>query len=109
MYLAAIADSQPQPAMHSQYGQSGMMQSGAHYLQAQQQQAAARSSSSMLYTQQQYSALQQQQAMNSHLGMSGTHFLHSEPNQQQFCPDLMTPGKQDMDARLGRTSSADDN
>ncbi|KHN31481.1 Calcium-responsive transactivator [Glycine soja] len=38
MYLAAIADSQPQPpTMPGQYPPSGMMQQGAHYMQAQQQ------------------------------------------------------------------------
>uniref|UniRef100_A0A7C9CVX8 SS18 N-terminal domain-containing protein n=1 Tax=Opuntia streptacantha TaxID=393608 RepID=A0A7C9CVX8_OPUST len=78
MYLAAIADSQPQPAtMHSQFPPSGIMQSGAHYMQQQQQQAqsmtpqalmAARSS--MLYSQQAYSALQQTQTLHNQMGMS---------------------------------------
>ncbi|MCD9640176.1 GRF1-interacting factor 1, partial [Datura stramonium] len=100
MYLAAIADSQPQPpSMHSQLASGGMMQAGAHYLQQQQAQqlttqslmAAARSSS-MLYGQQQQqqslSALQQQQAAyhSQQLGMSGSgggsggglHMLQSE-------------------------------
>lgn len=95
MYLAAIADSQPQPtAVHSQFASGGGMQPGSHYMQQQQQQQqqqaqqmtqqslmAARSS--MLYSQQQYSALQQQQAMQSQLGMSsggstGLHMMHSE-------------------------------
>ncbi|KAL3353445.1 hypothetical protein AABB24_018262 [Solanum stoloniferum] len=101
MYLAAIADSQPQPpSMHSQLASGGMMQGGAHYMQQQQAQqlttqslmAAARSSSSMLYgqqqQQQQLSSLQQQQAAyhSQQLGMSssgggsssGLHMLQSE-------------------------------
>ncbi|CAI0433975.1 unnamed protein product [Linum tenue] len=80
MYLAAIADSQPQPpTMHSQFPSSGIVQPGMHYMQQQQQQAqqmtpqalmAARSS--MMYSQQQpYMSLQQQQTLNSQLGMSG--------------------------------------
>ncbi|CAN4126336.1 unnamed protein product [Withania somnifera] len=97
MYLAAIADSQPQPPiMHSQLASGGMIPAGAHYLQQQQAQqlttqslmAAARSSS-MLYAQQQQplSALQQQQAAyhSQQLGMSssgggssGFHMLQSE-------------------------------
>ncbi|XP_027352854.1 GRF1-interacting factor 1-like isoform X2 [Abrus precatorius] len=85
MYLAAIADSQPQPpTMPGQYPPSGIMQQGAHYMQAQQAQQmtpqqlmAARSS--LLYTQQPYTALQQQQGMHSHLGGSaGLHLLQSE-------------------------------
>ncbi|XP_009801724.1 GRF1-interacting factor 1-like isoform X2 [Nicotiana tabacum] len=80
MYLAAIADSQPQPPnMHSQLASGGMMQAGQHYLQqqltTQSLMAAARSSSSMLYGQQQQqslSALQQQQAYHNQLGMSSS-------------------------------------
>ncbi|OIT19431.1 PREDICTED: GRF1-interacting factor 1-like [Nicotiana attenuata] len=92
MYLAAIADSQPQPPnMHSQLASGGMMQAGQHYLQQQQAQqlttqsfmAAARSSSSsMLYGQQQQqslSALQQQQAYHNQLGSSsGFHMLQND-------------------------------
>ncbi|PHT31673.1 GRF1-interacting factor 1 [Capsicum baccatum] len=94
MYLAAIADSQPQPpSMHSQLASGGMMQAGAHYLQQQQAQQqsfmAASRSSSMLYGQQQQqqqplSALQQQQAAyqlgmsSSSGGSSGLHMLQSE-------------------------------
>ncbi|CAI9091437.1 OLC1v1026472C1 [Oldenlandia corymbosa var. corymbosa] len=77
MYLAAIADSQPQPPnMHSQFPPTGIVQPGAqHYLQQQQAQQMASQSllaarSSMLYGQQQFSALQQQQALNSQLGMT---------------------------------------
>ncbi|MCD7457630.1 hypothetical protein HAX54_035633 [Datura stramonium] len=82
MYLAAIADSQPQPSsMHSQFSSGGMMQPGTHnYLQQQHQQAqqmatqslmAARSSS-MLYGQQQQPQLSpyQQGLHSSQLGMS---------------------------------------
>ncbi|KAI3705288.1 hypothetical protein L1987_75523 [Smallanthus sonchifolius] len=87
MYLAAIADSQPQaPTLHSQYPQGGMMQQpGGHYMQQHQQaqqmtpQALMAARSSMMYSQQQYSSLQQQQAMHSQLGMgsgSGTSGLH---------------------------------
>ncbi|XP_010274861.1 PREDICTED: GRF1-interacting factor 1-like [Nelumbo nucifera] len=90
MYLAAIADSQPQPpAMHAQYPTNTIMQPGsAHYMQHQQTQQqmtpqslmAARSS--MLYAQQPLSALQQQ-ALHSQLGMSssgnsGLHMLHGD-------------------------------
>ncbi|KAL8551917.1 hypothetical protein ACS0TY_000821 [Phlomoides rotata] len=75
MYLAAIADSQPQPpTMHSQYASGSMLQSGGHYMQQQHQQAqqqmtpqslmAARSS--MLYSAHAYPSLQQ----HSQLGMS---------------------------------------
>lgn len=95
MYLAAIADSQPQsPAVHSQYQLGGMMQqAGGHYMQQHQQaqqmtpQALMAARSSMLYNQQQYSSLQQQAAMHNQLGMnsggggggtSGLHMLHSD-------------------------------
>lgn len=95
MYLAAIADSQPQPAtMHSQqYAQSGMMQSGAHYMQQQQQaqsmspQALMAARNSMLYNQQQpYPTLQQSQALHasqmgmSSAGSSGLNMLQGEPH-----------------------------
>ncbi|CAL0301808.1 unnamed protein product [Lupinus luteus] len=92
MYLAAIADSQPQPpVMSGQYPSTGMMQQGGHYMQApqmtQQQLMAARSS--LLYSQQQpYATLQQQQqqqqgihsqlAMSSGGASSGHHLLQSE-------------------------------
>ncbi|PON73459.1 SS18 family [Trema orientale] len=88
MYLAAIADSQPQPpTMHAQYPSSSIMQPGAHYMQHQQAQQMAPQSlmapgSSMLYSQQPYAALQQQ-ALHSQLGMSsggstGLHMLQSD-------------------------------
>ncbi|XP_076946185.1 GRF1-interacting factor 1-like [Bidens hawaiensis] len=96
MYLAAIADSQPQAAaVHSQYPLGGMMQPGGHYMQQHQQaqqmspQALMAARSSMLYSPQQYSSLQQQAAIHSQLGMnsgggnggggsSGLHMLHSD-------------------------------
>ncbi|GAB2277609.1 hypothetical protein Dimus_012317 [Dionaea muscipula] len=91
MYLAAIADSQPQPpTMHSQFPPSGIMQPGGHYMQHQQAQSmtpqalmAARSS--MLYSQQPYAALQQTQAMHGQMGMgsgssSGLPMLQGEHN-----------------------------
>ncbi|OIW07160.1 hypothetical protein TanjilG_10133 [Lupinus angustifolius] len=89
MYLAAIADSQPQPpTMPGQYTPGGVMQQGAHYMQVQQaqqmtQQQLMAARSSLLYSQQGYSALQQQQAMQSQLGMSsgassGLHMYQGE-------------------------------
>ncbi|KAK7277808.1 hypothetical protein RJT34_22825 [Clitoria ternatea] len=89
MYLAAIADSQPQPApMPGQYPSSGIMQQGAHYIQAQQaqqmtQQQLMASRSSLSYAQQHFSVLQQQQGLHSQLGMGssgnpGLHMLQSE-------------------------------
>ncbi|KDP23692.1 hypothetical protein JCGZ_23525 [Jatropha curcas] len=89
MYLAAIADSQPQPpTMHTQFPSSGIMHPGAHYMQHQQAQQMTPQSlmaarSSMLYTQQQFAALQQQAALHSQLGMSsggsqGLHMLQNE-------------------------------
>ncbi|XP_058743973.1 GRF1-interacting factor 1-like [Vicia villosa] len=85
MYLAAIADSQPQPpTMPGQYPSSGMMQQGGHYMQAQQaqqmtQQQLMAARSSLLYAQQ----LQQQHALQSQLGMNssgsqGLHMMHNE-------------------------------
>ncbi|KAK9732886.1 hypothetical protein RND81_04G029700 [Saponaria officinalis] len=82
MYLAAIADAQPQQAtMHSQYPQSSMMQSGGHYMQQHQQsqqmtpQALMAARSSMMYSQQAYSALQQSQALQGQMGLT---MLHGE-------------------------------
>ncbi|XP_041022328.1 GRF1-interacting factor 1-like [Juglans microcarpa x Juglans regia] len=90
MYLAAIADSQPQPpTMHGQFPSGGIMQPGAQYMHHQQAQQmtpqslmAARSS---MYGQQSFSALQQQQALHSQLGMSsggsaGLHMLQNDAN-----------------------------
>lgn len=89
MYLAAIADSQPQPPpMHAQFPPSVTMQSGARYLQHQQAQQMTPQSlmaarSSMLYGGQQPLSALQQQALHSQLGMSsstnnGLHLLHGE-------------------------------
>ncbi|XP_018437507.1 GRF1-interacting factor 1 isoform X1 [Raphanus sativus] len=92
MYLAAIADSQPQPpSMHSQqYGSGGgglvQGEGGSHYLQQQQatqhqqqmtqQSLMAARTSSMMYAQQQqqqpYATLQHHQLHHSQLGMSST-------------------------------------
>ncbi|PIA45274.1 hypothetical protein AQUCO_01700663v1 [Aquilegia coerulea] len=87
MYLAAIADSQPQPPnMHAQYSNAGIPP-GAHYLQHQQaqqmtQQSLMAARSNMLYAQP-ITGMQQQQAMHSQLGMSsggnsGLHMMHNE-------------------------------
>ncbi|KAL2227512.1 GRF1-interacting factor 1 isoform X1 [Sesamum indicum] len=90
MYLAAIADSQPQPpTMHSQYAAGGILQPGAHYLQHQQAQQMTPQSlmaarSSMLYGTQPYPSLQQQQALHSQISMSsggsGGLLLQGEPH-----------------------------
>ncbi|GFQ01470.1 grf1-interacting factor 1 [Phtheirospermum japonicum] len=79
MYLAAIADSQPQPpTMHSsQYPGGGVLQPGTHYMQQQQQQMTPQSlmaaRSSMFYGAQPYPSLQQQQqALHGTLGMSSS-------------------------------------
>ena len=74
--------------MSLQYPPSGIMQQGAHYMQAQQaqqmsQQQLMASRSSLLYAQQPFSGLQQQQGLHSQLGMSssgsqGFHMLESE-------------------------------
>ncbi|KAM1095789.1 hypothetical protein ACFX15_010205 [Malus domestica] len=90
MYLAAIADSQPQPpTMHPQYSSTGMMQPGAHYMQQQAAQQMTPQSlmaarSSMMYSQHPFSALQQQ-ALHSQLAMTaggsaGLHMLGNEGN-----------------------------
>ncbi|XVE89947.1 hypothetical protein DITRI_Ditri20bG0037100 [Diplodiscus trichospermus] len=89
MYLAAIADSQPQPpTVHAQLPSSGVMQPGGQYMQHQQAQQMTPQSlmaarSSMLYAQQPFLSLQQQQALHSQLGMSsggstGLHMLQNE-------------------------------
>ncbi|KAL3649762.1 hypothetical protein CASFOL_006165 [Castilleja foliolosa] len=80
MYLAAIADSQPQPpTMHSQYPGSGVMQPGPHYMQQQMTTPQSHMGrSSMFYGSQPYPSLQQQQqqqqSLHSQLGM-----LQGEP------------------------------
>ncbi|CAO2837033.1 unnamed protein product [Amaranthus hypochondriacus] len=127
MYLAAIADSQPQPAtMHSQYAPSGMMQSGAHYMQQQQQQAQSMSPqaimaarSSMLYSQQAYPTLQQSQALHaSQMGMnspgsSGLTMLQGEPHSSSSSGMLggyhdFGRIKQDIGSSDGRGGSSSD-
>ncbi|KAK7285149.1 hypothetical protein RJT34_19909 [Clitoria ternatea] len=83
MYLAAIADSQPQPpTMPGQYSSSGMMQQGAHYMQGQQmtpqQLMAARSS--LVYAQQPFSSLQQQQQQAAAAMHGQLHMLQQSEN-----------------------------
>ncbi|XP_025676737.1 GRF-interacting factor 1 [Arachis hypogaea] len=81
MYLAAIADSQPQqpPAMPAhQYPSSGIMLQGSHYMQAQQQQQqlmAARSS--LLYAQQPFSLQPQHGVTSSSTASPALHMLQS--------------------------------
>ncbi|XP_039051822.1 GRF1-interacting factor 1-like [Hibiscus syriacus] len=87
MYLAAIADAQPQPpTVHAQFPSGGIMQTGGgHYMphQQAQPQSLMASRASMLYAQQPFSSLQQQQAMHGQVGMSsggntGFNILQSE-------------------------------
>ncbi|KAK4775118.1 hypothetical protein SAY86_010053 [Trapa natans] len=92
MYLAAIADSQPQPpTMHPQacYGAASHYMQQHHQAQAMTPQSLMAARSSMLYAQQSpFSALQQHQAaatafhgqlsMSSGGGGSGLGLLHSE-------------------------------
>ncbi|EHA8587628.1 GRF-interacting factor 1 [Cocos nucifera] len=77
MYLAAIADSQPQVPTIAQFPPNAVMQSGPWYMQHQQAQQMTPESlmaarSAMLYAQSPMSALQQQQQAPPHsqLGMS---------------------------------------
>lgn len=123
MYLAAIADSQPQPSsMHSQFSSGGMMQPGTHnYLQQQQQQVqqmatqqlmAARSSSMLYGQQQQQPQLSpfQQGLHGSQLGMSSGsggstglhHMLQSEssPHGGGFSHDFVRANKQDIGSSM---------
>ncbi|CAL5343096.1 unnamed protein product [Camellia sinensis] len=98
MYLAAIADSQPQPhTMHSQFP------SGGQQAQQMPSQSLMAASSSMLYSQQQFLALQQQEALHSQLSMksggsSGLHMLQSEANS--------AGSKQDIGSAEGRGGSS---
>eukprot|EP00252_Welwitschia_mirabilis_P022837 TRINITY_DN6293_c0_g1_i1.p1 TRINITY_DN6293_c0_g1~~TRINITY_DN6293_c0_g1_i1.p1 ORF type:complete len:251 (-),score=76.79 TRINITY_DN6293_c0_g1_i1:402-1154(-) len=104
MYLAAIADSQPQPpAAHSQMAPSASMQPSAHYMQHQQAQVAQsvmagrlplqyapqqmpqehQHQSQQQLQQQQLQHHQHQQALQHQLGMSaggsnGLQMLHAE-------------------------------
>ncbi|XP_009129826.1 GRF1-interacting factor 1 isoform X3 [Brassica rapa] len=117
MYLAAIADSQPQPpSMHSQG------EGGSHYLQQQQaiqqqqsQQSLMAARSSMLYAQQQqqpYATLQQQQLHHSQLGMSsssggGSSGLHMLQGEAGGFHDFGR-GKLEMGSGEGRGGSSGD-
>ncbi|KAF7805216.1 GRF1-interacting factor 1 [Senna tora] len=104
MYLAAIADSQPQPpTMPGQYPGGGIMQQGTQYLQGQQaqqmsQQQLMAARSSLLYAQQPYAALQQQQALHSQLGMSSSsanlHMLQTD--HVAAFPDFVRTSKPDI-------------
>ncbi|KAK8504673.1 hypothetical protein V6N12_046922 [Hibiscus sabdariffa] len=85
VYLAAVADSRPQPSTrHAQFQSNGIRQlGGGHYMQHQQaqqmmQQSLKAARSSMLYAEQPFSALQQQQALHGQFGMSsgGSTSLH---------------------------------
>ncbi|XP_010907723.1 GRF-interacting factor 1 isoform X2 [Elaeis guineensis] len=90
MYLAAIADSQPQVPTIAQFPPNAVMQSGPRYTQHQQAQQMTPQSlmaarSAMLYAQSPMCALQQQQQapLHSQLGMStggngGYNMLHGE-------------------------------
>ncbi|KAK4373525.1 hypothetical protein RND71_008909 [Anisodus tanguticus] len=86
MYLAAIADSQPQPSsMHSQPGTHNYLQQQQAQQMATQSLMAARSSSMLYGQQQQLSPFQQQGLQSSQLGMSSGsgstglhHMLQSE-------------------------------
>lgn len=127
MYLAAIADSQPQPpSVHSQYGSAGggliQGEGASHYLQQQQatqqqqmtQQSLMAARSSMMYQQQQqpYATLQHQQLHHSQLGMSsssgggssGLHILQGEAGGfHEF-----GRGKPEMGSGEGRGGSSGD-
>ncbi|KAH6762641.1 SSXT family protein [Perilla frutescens var. hirtella] len=94
MYLAAIADSQPQPpTMHSQY---------PHYLQQQQQMTTSQSvmaaRSSMLYGAQPYPSLQQQ-ALHNQLGL----MLQGDPHSSSALGPGVFPdfrSKQDLGTNI---------
>ncbi|KMZ73895.1 putative Synovial sarcoma associated ss18 protein [Zostera marina] len=110
MYLAAIADSQPQMPTIAQFPPNAVMQSAPRYLQQQQQphqqmtpQSLMAARSSMMYAQSSLSSMQQQQMMHSQLGMSvggnnnGLHMLHGEGAMGGGggFPDFIRSGKQD--------------
>ncbi|CAN8265435.1 unnamed protein product [Cochlearia groenlandica] len=125
MYLAAIADSQPQPPnVHSQYGPGGsggliQGEGGSHYLQQQQQQMTQQSlmaaRSSMLYAQQQqqqqqqqsYATLQHQQLHQSQLGMSSSSGLHILQGEAGGFHEFGR-GKPEMESGEGRGGSSGD-
>ncbi|ESQ32309.1 hypothetical protein EUTSA_v10004925mg [Eutrema salsugineum] len=130
MYLAAIADSQPQPpSVHSQYGSAGggliQGEGGSHYLQQQQatqqqqmtQQSLMAARSSMLYAQQQqqqpYATLQHQQLHHSQLGMSsssggGSSGLHILQGEAAGGFHEFGRGKPEMGSGEGRGGSSGD-
>ncbi|MED6181306.1 GRF1-interacting factor 1 [Stylosanthes scabra] len=127
MYLAAIADSQPQPpSMAGQYQGGGMMQQGGPYAAAQQaaqqmaqmtQQQLMAARSSLLYAQQQpYAALQQQGLHGGQLGMSsssgggggGLHMLHGEASSGNIgggYPDFVRGSGTEGRSIIGSSSS----
>nr|CAD1841727.1 unnamed protein product [Ananas comosus var. bracteatus] len=92
MYLAAIADSQPQVPTAAQHLPNSVMQQGSRYMQHPQAQQMTPQSllaarSAMLYAQSPMSVLQQQQqqaALHGHFGMAaggssgGFNMLHGE-------------------------------
>ncbi|KAK4282912.1 hypothetical protein QN277_014234 [Acacia crassicarpa] len=92
MYLAAIADSQPQPpTLPGQYSGSGIVQQGAQYHQGQQmtQQQLMAARSSLLYAQQPFSPLPQHQPFHTQLGITSStsnppppplHLINTEPS-----------------------------
>lgn len=93
MYLAAIADSQPQMTTMAQYPSNAVVQSGMRYVPHQQPpqmtpQSLLAARSSMLYPQSPMSALQQQQqqlALHGQLSMSsgttaGFNVFHGDAN-----------------------------
>ncbi|KAL7147022.1 hypothetical protein ABFS83_06G080700 [Erythranthe nasuta] len=129
MYLAAIADSQPQPpTMHSQYsggggGGGGMLQAGPHYMQQQQHhhqqqgqqqqqqmppQSLMAARSSMLYGSQPYPSLQQQ-ALHGQLSMGpaggsgggGGSMLQGEAHGLGGYPDFIRGGSNKQSSDLG--------
>ncbi|GMJ11231.1 hypothetical protein HRI_004792300 [Hibiscus trionum] len=83
MYLAAIADSQPPPAVHAQFPSGGIMQpGGGHYMPHQQAQPVTAQSlmasrASALYAQQPFSALYSQVGLSCG-GSTGFNILQSE-------------------------------
>ncbi|CAA6667249.1 unnamed protein product [Spirodela intermedia] len=90
MYLAAVADSQPQAPTMSQFPSNTMAQSGGRYIQPQQAQVALQTNpeslmvarSPMQYSQSSMPTFQQQ-ALHSQLGMSsggnnGLHMLYGD-------------------------------
>ncbi|XP_078437385.1 SSXT family protein isoform X2 [Wolffia australiana] len=94
MYLAAIADSQPQIPTVTQFPPNPLMQSSSRYMQPPPQpissaQPLMMSRSPMLYAQSPFQAMQQQQQhqqhqqqdLHSQLGMGGSSELHMLPVQ----------------------------